>query len=84
VLALTPSMPPPPPTHTHTHTRARTHTLTHTRTRTTGYSEDRFYIHCDGALFGMMMPFIKEVRGWQWGACSCAALWWGAVGHWLS
>jgi histidine decarboxylase len=26
----------------------------------TGYSEDRFYIHCDGALFGMMMPFIKE------------------------
>lgn len=20
----------------------------------------RFYIHCDGALFGMMMPFIKE------------------------
>lgn len=26
----------------------------------TGYTEDRFYIHCDGALFGMMMPFIKE------------------------
>jgi histidine decarboxylase len=26
----------------------------------TGYSEDRFYIHCDGALFGMMMPFIKQ------------------------
>eukprot|EP00212_Chloropicon_laureae_P007137 CAMPEP_0197489536 /NCGR_PEP_ID=MMETSP1311-20131121/4299_1 /TAXON_ID=464262 /ORGANISM="Genus nov. species nov., Strain RCC856" /LENGTH=449 /DNA_ID=CAMNT_0043033859 /DNA_START=38 /DNA_END=1387 /DNA_ORIENTATION=- len=25
-----------------------------------GYSEDRFYIHCDGALFGMMIPFIKE------------------------
>ena len=20
----------------------------------------RFYIHCDGALFGMMMPFIKQ------------------------
>ena len=29
-----------------------------------GYSQDRFYIHCDGALFGMMMPFIKEVGGW--------------------
>jgi len=27
----------------------------------TGYTEDRFYIHCDGALFGMMMPFIKQV-----------------------
>lgn len=27
-----------------------------------GYNQDRFYIHCDGALFGMMMPFIKEVR----------------------
>eukprot|EP00884_Botryococcus_braunii_P012868 jgi/Botrbrau1/21582/Bobra.174_2s0076.2 len=26
----------------------------------TGYSEDRFYIHCDGALFGLMMPFIKQ------------------------
>jgi histidine decarboxylase len=25
-----------------------------------GYEEDRFYIHCDGALFGMMIPFIKE------------------------
>lgn len=25
-----------------------------------GYTEDRFYIHCDGALFGMMIPFIKE------------------------
>lgn len=25
-----------------------------------GYSEDRFYIHCDGALFGMMMPFLKD------------------------
>lgn len=21
----------------------------------TGYSEDRFYIHCDGALFGLMV-----------------------------
>lgn len=26
----------------------------------TGYPEERFYIHCDGALFGMMMPFIKQ------------------------
>jgi len=25
-----------------------------------GYTEDRFYIHCDGALFGLMMPFVKE------------------------
>eukprot|EP00798_Chlamydomonas_sp_ICE-L_P018410 gene18410-24884_t len=25
-----------------------------------GFTEDRFYIHCDGALFGMMMPFLKE------------------------
>jgi len=25
-----------------------------------GYEEERFYIHCDGALFGMMMPFIKS------------------------
>lgn len=26
----------------------------------TGYSEDKFFIHCDGALFGMMMPFLKD------------------------
>lgn len=26
----------------------------------TGFSEDRFYIHCDGALFGLMMPFVKQ------------------------
>jgi histidine decarboxylase len=25
-----------------------------------GYSEDRFFIHCDGALFGMMMPFLRS------------------------
>ncbi|KAL1220673.1 Serine decarboxylase [Cardamine amara subsp. amara] len=25
-----------------------------------GFSNDRFYIHCDGALFGLMMPFIKH------------------------
>ena len=24
-----------------------------------GYEEEQFYIHCDGALFGMMMPFLK-------------------------
>lgn len=27
------------------------------------YSEDRFYIHCDGALFGLMIPFLR--RGGQ-------------------
>ncbi|KXZ55245.1 hypothetical protein GPECTOR_3g385 [Gonium pectorale] len=26
----------------------------------TGYTEDRFFIHCDGALFGMMMPFLSR------------------------
>jgi histidine decarboxylase len=26
-----------------------------------GFTRDRFYIHCDGALFGMMLPFIKQV-----------------------
>ena len=25
-----------------------------------GFNEDRFYIHCDGALFGMMIPFVKK------------------------
>ncbi|KAD6795423.1 hypothetical protein E3N88_06319 [Mikania micrantha] len=25
----------------------------------TGFTHDRFYIHCDGALFGLMMPFVK-------------------------
>ncbi|MBA0566222.1 hypothetical protein Golob_011060, partial [Gossypium lobatum] len=25
-----------------------------------GFSRDRFYIHCDGALFGLMMPFVKR------------------------
>ncbi|XP_047334481.1 serine decarboxylase-like [Impatiens glandulifera] len=25
-----------------------------------GFSEDRFYIHCDGALFGIMIPFVKH------------------------
>ncbi|PWA45804.1 hypothetical protein CTI12_AA514440 [Artemisia annua] len=27
-----------------------------------GFSHDRFYIHCDGALFGLMMPFVKLGR----------------------
>lgn len=26
-----------------------------------GFSHDRFYIHVDGALFGLMMPFVKQV-----------------------
>lgn len=26
-----------------------------------GFSRDRFYIHCDGALFGMMLPLLKQV-----------------------
>ena len=26
-----------------------------------GFSRDRFYIHCDGALFGIMLPFVKRV-----------------------
>ena len=26
-----------------------------------GFNHDRFYIHCDGALFGLMMPFVKLV-----------------------
>lgn len=26
-----------------------------------GFSHNRFYIHCDGALFGLMMPFVKRV-----------------------
>ncbi|KAK4253123.1 hypothetical protein QN277_010939 [Acacia crassicarpa] len=25
-----------------------------------GFSCDRFYIHCDGALFGLMLPFVKQ------------------------
>lgn len=27
-----------------------------------GYTEDRFYIHVDGALFGLMMPFVRKVN----------------------
>ena len=25
------------------------------------FTHDQFYIHCDGALFGLMLPFIKQV-----------------------
>lgn len=25
-----------------------------------GYTDEMFYIHCDGALFGMMIPFVKD------------------------
>ncbi|KAI3906071.1 hypothetical protein MKW92_019090 [Papaver armeniacum] len=28
--------------------------------KTIGFSEDKFYIHCDGALFGLMMPFVEH------------------------
>lgn len=27
----------------------------------TGFKHEQFYIHCDGALFGLMMPFVKRV-----------------------
>ena len=26
-----------------------------------GFTHDRFYIHCDAALFGLMVPFVKCV-----------------------
>ena len=26
--------------------------------RETGYTEDRFFIHCDGALFGLMVSSL--------------------------
>ncbi|KAJ1425003.1 Pyridoxal-phosphate binding site [Sesbania bispinosa] len=25
-----------------------------------GFPQDQFYIHCDGALFGIMLPFLKQ------------------------
>ena len=28
--------------------------------RECGFNENNFYIHCDGALFGMMIPFVKK------------------------
>ena len=27
-----------------------------------GYTEDKFFIHCDGALFGLMLPFVRDAR----------------------
>ncbi|RHN61670.1 putative histidine decarboxylase [Medicago truncatula] len=27
-----------------------------------GFTRDQFYIHCDGALFGIMLPFIQQVQ----------------------
>ncbi|KAL9242679.1 hypothetical protein vseg_016658 [Gypsophila vaccaria] len=26
-----------------------------------GFQEDRFYIHCDGAMYGLMLPLLKDV-----------------------
>ncbi|KAH7299755.1 hypothetical protein KP509_24G027200 [Ceratopteris richardii] len=26
----------------------------------TGFGKERFFIHCDGALFGLMMPFVQK------------------------
>jgi len=26
-----------------------------------GFTPDRYYIHCDGALSGIMLPFLKQV-----------------------
>ena len=26
------------------------------------FTQDRFYIHCDGALFGVMLPFVKNLK----------------------
>lgn len=34
-----------------------------------GFSHDRFYIHCDGALFGLMMPFVKRVSRFVFPNC---------------
>eukprot|EP00039_Didymoeca_costata_P001960 m.56575 g.56575 ORF g.56575 m.56575 type:complete len:441 (+) comp11046_c0_seq1:277-1599(+) len=31
--------------------------------REEGFTEDRFYIHCDGALFGIMAPFLDRKLG---------------------
>jgi glutamate/tyrosine decarboxylase-like PLP-dependent enzyme len=32
--------------------------------------KDRFYIHCDGALFGLMIPFVKKVTVHSLPLCS--------------
>jgi len=26
------------------------------------FTRDQFYVHCDGALFGIMLPFIQQVN----------------------
>ena len=38
-----------------------------------GFSHNRFYIHCDGALFGLMMPFVKRVSIYM--DCSVILFW---------
>ena len=27
-----------------------------------GFTENQFYIHCDGALSGLMLPFLRQVN----------------------
>lgn len=44
--------------------------------KATGYTEDRFYIHCDGALFGMM------VRRHSAGRCGSGRRDAGSAGRW--
>ena len=29
-----------------------------------GFPHNRFYIHCDGALFGLMLPFLDNVSNY--------------------
>jgi hypothetical protein len=58
VPAASHAPPPLPPKPLHAPPRPRHTAPSHPNT---GYSQERFYVHCDGALFGMMMPFIKEV-----------------------
>ncbi|MCD7470133.1 hypothetical protein HAX54_009718 [Datura stramonium] len=38
-----------------------------------GYSEDMFYIHCDAALCGLMVPFINNMISFKYGTCQCDA-----------
>ncbi|KAG4378174.1 hypothetical protein GLYMA_18G290500v4 [Glycine max] len=49
-----------------------------------GFSRDRFYIHCDGALFGLMLSFVKRVAS----ATSTLVIWhflhlWPVVEYYL-
>lgn len=30
--------------------------------KSSGYTEEEFFIHCDGALFGMMIPFMDGIK----------------------